>query len=109
MPKPKRRPSGRYQMRFVDRTGRRHTRTFDTAAEAKAWYAGTAAAMLDGRWVNPDRGTLSVDEWAAEAATVMRPSRRANTRALNDRLYRLFVQPRWGKVRLNELRREPIR
>lgn len=61
-------PSGRYQVRYVDHAGRRHTaaQTFTSKREADAWLATRQADLVRGTWRNPDLGSQPLAEYLAD-------------------------------------------
>lgn len=76
-------PSGRYQARYVDHDGHRHTspRTFATKRDADAWLATNRADLLRGTWRDPDAGTESLGEYLRDwldSRTDLAPTTRQN-------------------------------
>ncbi|MGH2690316.1 MAG: tyrosine-type recombinase/integrase [Actinomycetota bacterium] len=66
MPKPERLTSGRFRIRYRDPWGRRVSRTFDTAADARAHYRRTMGDIARGEYADPRRARMTVAEWADE-------------------------------------------
>lgn len=58
-------PSGRYQVRYLDYTGRRHTapQTFPTKRDADAWLATSQADLVRGTWRDPDLGSQTLADY----------------------------------------------
>lgn len=108
MPKVEKRGS-RWRIRYYGPDGNRLSKSFDTAREAHDWYARERTAMTEGKWVNPSRGNRFFDDWAADVFAALAPVRRPNTIALNDRLYRLYVKPRWGEIKLGRIRKDDVK
>jgi hypothetical protein len=57
-------PSGRYQARYTDRDGERHTAEtlFATKGEAYRYLAAVQADMDRGTWIHPDAGRITLEE-----------------------------------------------
>ena len=64
MPKPERLPSGKFRIRWRDPWGKRVGRTFDTAADARAWYRKVQGDIARGTYTDPRRQRTTVAEWA---------------------------------------------
>lgn len=61
-------PSGRWQARYTDTQGVRHSapRTFDTARAAEDWIATSRADLIRGQWHSPSLGAIGLAEYAAD-------------------------------------------
>ncbi|MGH9137381.1 MAG: site-specific integrase, partial [Acidimicrobiales bacterium] len=61
-------PSGRFQARYHDATGRRHTApsTFASKGAAQRWLASVETDLTRGDWCDPALGRITVAEWAAD-------------------------------------------
>lgn len=53
--------TGRYQARYVDRSGRRHARSFATKGDATRYLAGARVDLDRGDWVDPKAGQLTFE------------------------------------------------
>ena len=53
----------RWRARYVDDTGREHTRAFDRKVDAQKWIDKQLAALLRGDHVTPKDAKLTVGEW----------------------------------------------
>lgn len=78
----------RWVARYRDKTGREHSKSFDTQREAKQYLADQRVALTRGTWANPTLektaiGTL-VDEWVQSSSEVSRPFRMSLMRNLGD-------------------------
>jgi integrase len=76
-------PSGRYQARYVDHEGRRHTspHTFASKRDADAWLATNRADLLRGTWRDPDAGSERLGEYLGDwldSRTDLAPTTRQN-------------------------------
>jgi hypothetical protein len=58
-------PSGSWQARYTGADGlhRSASLTFDTKLAAEQWLVETEADMLQGEWLDPDAGTIKLDEY----------------------------------------------
>jgi integrase len=97
-------PSGRYQARYVDASGRRHEApsTFATKADACRWLADVEAAIVRGTWVDPDAGRVLLAEYT-QGWIDSRPGLRPRTRELYQSLLDLHLEPALGDVALDRL------
>lgn len=98
--------SGRWQARYIDRSGVRHARTFPTRGDASRHLAGVRADMDRGAWVDPTRGRDTVTDYAARWLE----SRRVRGRPLAPRTVQLYrwqldrhILPTLGPVELRHL------
>jgi hypothetical protein len=96
--------SGRWQVRYLDAAGVRHTapRTFPTKVEATRYLAQVEADLLRGSWANPKLGRVTFEEWVEQ----WRPTTanlRPGTLVLYDYLLRRFLLPAFGPVPLGRL------
>ena len=96
--------SGRWQARYLDAAGMRHTapRTFPTKVEATRYLAQVEADLLRGSWADPKLGRVTFGEWVEQ----WRPttaSLRPGTLVLYDYLLRRFLLPAFGSVPLGRL------
>ena len=85
-------PSGRYQVRFSDAGGARHTApdTFATRREAVDYLAVIRAEMFRGTWRAPELGAVTVADYAASLLAV-RVDLAPKTRQLYEELQRLWI------------------
>jgi len=91
-----------YQTRWYDAAGRRHSATFDTAAEADAYRQDRLRARRRGGSGDPTGGQVTVAEWWERwmAGRQIRPS----TRARDVAYARTWLIPDLGDRRLCDLR-----
>ena len=101
MPKPERIPSGRYRIRYSDPWGRRVSRTFDTAADARAHYRRVQGDLARGEYADPRRARMTVaewaDEWLAGARNLTTGGREMYDQALG------HILPELGRIPLGKL------
>ena len=59
-------PSGRYQARYLDATGRRHQARSTVASKGDAgrWLSDVEAAIARGTWIDPDAGRVLLADYA---------------------------------------------
>jgi integrase len=105
-------PSGRWQARYIDASGRRHSRTFGTRGDASRHLAGVRADLDRGAWVDPNRGHDTLATYAERWLTV----RRAKGRPLAPRTVALYrheldrhILPTLGAVQLRHLDATAVR
>ena len=70
-------PSGRWQARYRDPSGRVHTapRTYPTKTEAAQFLAGVQTDMSRGQYIDPSAGRISFETWSKK--WLSRPGKRA--------------------------------
>jgi len=61
----KRQPSGRWQARYRDDTGREHAQRFDRKVDAERWLHAERSRIDRGDWTDPRLGKVTVGEWSA--------------------------------------------
>ncbi|MGH3484753.1 MAG: tyrosine-type recombinase/integrase [Nocardioidaceae bacterium] len=103
-------PSGQYQASYAAPDGQRLTAptTFARKAEAERFLSEVELNMHAGRWADPRRGQISVEQWAAQwmrSATHLKPK----TRVSYESLVRRLIVPRLGRTPLSDLRPMRIR
>jgi len=91
--------SGRWQVRYLDAAGVRHTapRTFPTKVEATRHLAQVETDLLRGSWADPKLGRVTFGEWVEQ----WRPTTanlRPGTLVLYDYLLRRFLLPAFEPV-----------
>ncbi len=104
--------TGRYQARYVDRSGRRHARSFATKGDATRYLAGARVDLDRGDWVDPKAGQLTFEAyastWLAERRVKGRPIS-PRTRERYASLLRVRIYPALGKTRLRFLEPADVR
>jgi hypothetical protein len=96
--------SGRWQARYLDAAGVRHTapRTFPTKLEATRYLAQVEADLLRRSWADPKLGRVTFGEWV-ERCWPTTASLRPGTLVLYDYLLRRFLLPAFGSTPLGRL------
>ncbi|MGH9117891.1 MAG: tyrosine-type recombinase/integrase [Acidimicrobiales bacterium] len=103
-------PSGRWQARYSDLSGQRHTapQTFARRTDAERFLALTEADLARGDWIDPALGAVSFAQWAGEwrrTLVALRPS----TRARDEGYLRAVVIPAFGERPIGEIDHLAIR
>lgn len=94
--------SSRYRARHRDLSGRQHEKWFARKVDAQRWLDEATAAMVTQTWTAPERGRVTVAEWADQwlsAQTQVKPSRKYRYQGL----LRTHVLPAWGSHRLADV------
>jgi len=92
----------RWYARYYDPSGKRHSKAFDTAAEADRFLTIVKHSKLTGGYVDPNRSKLNVGAWAdqwLDSKLNLAPK----TRDRYEGIIRAHIRPRWGKVQLNKV------
>jgi len=58
------RPDGRWRARYRDAHGAEHARHFTRKVDAQRWLDSVTTAVQTGMYVDPNRGRVTVAEWA---------------------------------------------
>lgn len=104
--------TGRYQARYVDRSGRRHARSFATKGDATRFLSGARVDLDRGDWVDPKAGQLTFEAyastWLAERRVKGRPIS-PRTRERYASLLQVRINPALGKIQLRFLEPADVR
>lgn len=94
-------PSGRYRAVYRDTQGDRHSKTFTTRREAKAFLAAQQTDLARGQWLDPRGGQLPFGQWATKwrAGRVLRPS----SAAADESRLRIHLMPVFGDTALKDI------
>ena len=104
----RKKPSGNYEARYRDPTGRMLGKTFRTKREAQDFLDRTGTAIGDGSWRDPALAKVRLSEyttWWLEN----RPELRPRTRELYSGLLRLHIEPHLGDCRFGSLTTAEVR
>lgn len=112
MPKPKLPPGirehhGKYQVRYRDRAGREHARSFRLITDAKAFRHAATTDVDRGVWLNPNDGHIPFAALAAdwlETTVSLKPS----TKASYESYLRMHVLPHFGRMPLASITRTDV-
>ncbi|WP_301129709.1 tyrosine-type recombinase/integrase [Streptomyces cacaoi] len=99
-------PSGRYQVRYPGPDGilRPADRTFATVADADIWLARKRVEIEEGRWLDPEHGQTTVEDWGARWLASVSPQLKAKTQASYRSLITSRINPVLGDRELSSLR-----
>lgn len=103
----KRPDTGRWQARWQDATGRQHSGTFATKAEASAWLRDEGADRAEGTWVDPRAGRLTFEAWQKRWRSTLvglRPSTLDRDLGYIDR----YLVPTFGPAELGQIDRMAV-
>jgi len=64
-------PSGGWEARYRDGTGRFHARTFKTKTEARKWAAAREADLRRGEWIDPRLARVTFGQWSTDYLTTI--------------------------------------
>ena len=105
-------PSGRWQARYFDASGRRHQRTFPSRGDAGRFLAGVRADLDRGGWIDPRAGQVQFREYSR----VWLKNRRVRGRPLAPRtveryggVLRRHILPVLGDTELRHLTSAAVR
>jgi phage repressor protein C with HTH and peptisase S24 domain len=56
----------RYRARFRDPSGRQHEKRFARKIDARQWLEEATSALVTQTWTAPERGRVTVAEWAEQ-------------------------------------------
>lgn len=85
----------RYDVRLRTPVGRQYKRSFRTRKEAETFEAREIADQSRGGWIDPQRSSISVAEWAAEWEA-SNPAKRPSSLARDEVILRLHILPGLG-------------
>jgi integrase len=97
-------PSGRWQVRYYDQAGVRHTapRTFPSKSDANRYLAQVEADLLRGAWTDPRLARITFGEWA-ERWWPTTADLRPGTRTFYDYLLRRLLLPAFEDTPLGRI------
>ena len=97
-------PSGRWQVRYYDQAGVRHTapRTFPSKVDANRYLAQVEADLLRGVWTDPRLARITFGEWV-ERWWPTTADLRPGTRTFYDYLLRRYLLPAFEETALGRI------
>jgi integrase len=97
----------RWYARYYDPSGKRHTKVFDTKAEADRFLTSVGMSKITGSYVDPNRSKVTVgtlaDQWL-EAKLDLAPK----TRERYEGIIGKHIRPTWGNSPLNAVRHADV-
>jgi integrase len=100
-------PSGRHRARYLGPDGQRHTKIFNTKADAWAWLASQQTDLLRKSWRAPNASSRTIGEYAQEY--LARNDLREGTRVLYGGLWRHHLATPWTDVPVDEVTPAAVR
>ena len=97
--------SSRWQVRYIDPTGRERSKTFRRKVDAEKYLVHVEAQKQRAEWIDPDHAATRFEEWAARWLAT-RSHLKPKTLAGFESLLRAWVLPAFGKIRLDRI--DPI-
>ena len=88
--------------RWRDPDGRQRKRSFSRKADAERYLTSVKSSMLQGAYVDPSAGKVSVAEWACQWSMGL-AHLKATTRQRYVGILQLHIVPRWGAVSLTSI------
>ena len=97
--------SGRWQARYQDLDGLRRAAplTFASRVDAERWLSNTERDLLDRKWIDPDGGTVLLDQWAPRWLK-SRVDLKPTTQASYESLMRNHIIPAFGRRQIARIR-----
>ena len=100
-------PSGKWQARYYDPSGRRRGKTFDRKTDARAFVAAVKTDMRRGTWIEPTRTTTPFDAWARQWWDGKLNLRRS-TQATDEGCLRNHILPAFGGTPVGRITRADV-
>lgn len=97
--------SGRWQARYRDAAGTRHTApaTFTTKTQAQRWLSATETDLARGDWHDPALGRMPLAEWADRWLATKTPTLRPATAVQYETLVRRHIVASLGDIDVGDL------
>lgn len=102
----RKRTNGRWQVRYVDPCGRKHSKMFATRGDASRFPSRVRADMDRGDWADPDAGQAHLREYAENWLALRRVRGKPlapRTRERYDSCLRLHILPTLGDLQLRHI------
>lgn len=93
-----RRPDGKWRARYRDADGRERTKQFVRKVDARRWLNETSQAHLEGRYVDPRAGRITLHDYAHE--WLSRQVHRPTTADQMEGVLRRYIDPQLGNMRI---------
>lgn len=95
-----------FEANWRDASGKRHTANFDTASEADTYRQERLRERRRGGTGDPTGGKLTVVQWWERWSATRQVT--SSTRAREQSIWACQIEPRFGSIRLADLRRSDI-
>lgn len=96
-----RRPDGKWRARYRDASGRERTKQFVRKVDAQRWLNENSQALVEGRYVDPKAGRITLQEYAQE--WLSRQVHRPTTADQMAGVVRRYIDPHLGGMRLSTI------
>ncbi|MFI1021308.1 tyrosine-type recombinase/integrase [Streptomyces olivaceus] len=93
---------GSWQARYRDANGDQKAKSFPKKKEADAFLDAVRGSVRQGTYLDPKRGEITVAAWWAKWWEANEPTR-PTTRNRKLSSWRVHIEPKWGKRKLNSL------
>jgi integrase len=100
-------PSGKWQARYYDPSGRLRGKTFDRKTDARAFVAAVKTDMRRGTWIEPSRTTMPFEDWAGQWWDGKLNLRRS-TQATDEGCLRNHILPVFGGTPVGRITRADV-
>jgi integrase len=98
----------RWRARYVDAEGNEREKVFEVKREAEVWLRNRLREVDTGTHIDPSKTKVTISdvhrEWEAAQGHLAR-----KTAATRKTAWTTHVQPRWGKVRISEVKTSAVR
>lgn len=91
-----------WDARYRDPAGKQRKRTFSKKSEAQRFLVGVDAKLLDGSYLDPRRGVITVAAWS-EVWLSGQAQLKESTRTRYESLLRVHVLPQWGATPITRI------
>jgi hypothetical protein len=88
------RPDGKWRARYRDPSGRERTKQFARKVDAQRWLTETSQSLLEGRYVDPQAGRISLHDYGKE--WLSRQVHRPTTADQMEGVVRRYIDPHLG-------------
>lgn len=105
--KAKRKPPGRWKVRYYDTRGKERAETFQKEPEAQARRTELEAQLATGTYRDPKAGRKKFGEVAEAWFDAQHDLKRSTRKGYRDHLD-LYVLPRWGDVAVSDIQRDDV-
>lgn len=105
--KAKRKPPGRWKVRYYDDRGKERAETFQKEPEAQARRTELEAQLATGAYRDPKEGRKKLGEIAESWLAAQHNLKRSTRKGYRDHLD-LYVLPRWGDVAVGDVKRDDV-